>query len=151
MPQQLVVFWHRSPSWWQPMALHRATPSGPAAHIPEQQLAATEHRSPFELQPPTSAHRMGPWPWPSGIATHAPEQQSMLVLHVSLTTRHPGSAAQVEGPPAGAIGPAGRAMHWPLQQSSGRSQVSPATRHCVSSAHRLTPSAPGRHAPPQHS
>lgn len=151
MPQQSVLFWHRSPAWWQPMVLHRATPSGPAAHRPEQQLAATAQRSPSELHPPTSAQRRGPWPGPRGIATHEPEQQSMSVLHVSSTTRHPGSAAQVGGAPAGAIGPAGRAMHWPLQQSSGRSQVSPATRHCASSAHRLTPSLPGRHAPPQHS
>jgi hypothetical protein len=119
MPQQSVLFWHRSPTRRQPMDLHRATPSGPAAHMPEQQLAATAHRSPSELQPPTAAQRMGPCPWPSGIATHAPEQQSMLVLQISSTTWHPGGAVQVVAPPAGGIGPAGRAMHWPLQQSPG--------------------------------
>jgi hypothetical protein len=125
LPQQSALIAHRSPSWWQPMAWQRATPSGPAAHLPEQQFASTAQRSPSEPHPPTSAQRMGPCPSASGIATHEPEQQSLSPLHVSLATRHPGSDVHVGGGGAGdmgigiGIGIGIGDMQRPLQQSPG--------------------------------
>ena len=140
------------------MSVQRATPSGPTAHTPEQQLASTAHGSPAGAQPRRRAQRFaagGSAPVP---ATHAPEQQSLALLQLSSATRHPGNIPHVgdpaEGGAGGAMGPAGAGG--PVtqrleQQSLGAPHVSPCTRQRASNAQRPRPPSPGVQAPAQHS
>jgi hypothetical protein len=75
---------HFSPMAWHiPGAFaHRATPSGPAMHTPEQQLAAFAQRSPSGLQPGTAAQREAT----PAVAGQRPEQQSMSFMQISKAT-----------------------------------------------------------------